>query len=133
MFKQLIVAAFAVIQLICVPAALATPTVQITDVRAELEFACEIMQYDCNDIQPPPIVLAPLFWDYGYWGMYDGYALYIDNQIVPYLDQDLVRSVIAHELTHYLDHVRQGEVLFSDKAHMCATEWNAWRVGNAYV
>jgi hypothetical protein len=133
MFKFLLVAAFAALQLCALPAALARPQVQLMDVRAEFEFACSVMQYDCSDIEIPQIIEAPLFFSYGYLGMYDGYVLYVDNQIVPYMEQVYVRSVIAHELTHYLDHMVVGGSIFESKEAMCATEWNGWRVGNAYV
>lgn len=133
MFKNILVAAFAAIQLITLPVALARPQLPVTDIRDELEFACAVMQYDCTNVELPEVVQTPLFSNWGALGLYDGHTLYLDTEIMPYFDRVLIDSVIAHELTHYLDYVAKGDEILSDKAHMCASEWNAWRVGNAYV
>lgn len=104
------------------------------DPKKPWEFACSTMHYDCSALEKPKVVAEPLF-QQGYFGVFDpAYpdTVFIDSSMGPYLDRVLMESVLAHEYTHYIEY-HLGLIDFYDKPSRCRTEWNGWRVGNAYV
>lgn len=111
----------------------AEPVVKI-DSDKLFDFACKTLEYDCSDIPKPEVVFQPIF-DYGLLGMFDpAYPdrVVVDNRIGPWLNQAYFESIIAHEYTHYIEN-KLGLIDLTDYASRCRTEWNGWRVGNAYV
>jgi hypothetical protein len=104
------------------------------DVQAAFDFACDVLDYDCSKLAPPAVVWEPLFLSMGAFGMYDGDAtVHMDNSVLRFGDEVMIQSVLAHEIVHYLD-VTLGVVVFPfTHESVCVSEFNAWRVGNAYV
>lgn len=90
------------------------------------------MEYDCTDIPKPELEYADLYNTWGALGaFYYEYPdrIFVDGGIGRLLDKTYLESIIAHEIVHYLD-FKQGLI---DPHDPCYTEWNGWRVGNAYV
>lgn len=104
------------------------------DSQAAFDYACELLDYDCSNLSPPEIQWAPIYSSYGALGMYDGSdAIIMDIEVMRFADRVMLQSVLAHEITHYID-VKLGHVAFPfTKESVCKSEFNAWRVGNAYV
>jgi hypothetical protein len=111
----------------------ASHTVNVDPVDA-WDFACKITGTDCSQITPPKVEGFPngegpcqgLTWGaYSYQLYPDTVFLCVDT--LYYADPVFVQSVVAHEMTHYLDVQKDPEM------DSCLTEWNAHRVGNAYV
>lgn len=104
------------------------------DARAAFDFACTVLEYDCTNVPPPKVQWESLYNTYGWLGVYNGTdTIYMDLDIVRLADEVLIQSILAHETAHYLD--VQLAVLappFS-REDVCASEFRAWRVGNAYV
>lgn len=95
-----------------------------------MEFACSVMNYDCNEIPVPEVVVIGLN---GPWGLYQGYDKVYLDPVLSYFHPDLAQAILAHEMTHYLD-VKLGVIQIPfTYDNVCVTEWNAWRVYNAYV
>lgn len=126
------------------PYALAVPAetparvmLQTLDIQDSWQFACKLKQMDCSKIDPPKVAVEPLFQNYGAFGMYSpmegGFfpedTVVLDGQLLPFLQPVYVQAVLAHEMTHYIDHAYKG-LDFTDG---CIVEWNGWRAMNAYV
>lgn len=97
-----------------------------------IAFACSVMSYDCSTVPVPTVVREPIF-QAGYFGLFQperGAVIVLDSQMVPYLDETYRDSIIAHELTHYIDYVLSGGTSLSD---LCKAEANSWRVENAWL
>jgi hypothetical protein len=116
------------------PAALLGAPVLRYDAQAAYDFACDVMQYDCSQTHVPLVeVVGNLYPLYGALGAYNGGdVVYLDGSIGPYLNQQYVQSVLAHEMTHYLD-FKLGTINMGDATQVCVSEANGWRVGNAYL
>lgn len=102
--------------------------------QAAWALACELEQVDCSKIPTPKIVPTELFTNYGAFGAWTPEqpdSILIDNQLVPMLADELIESVLAHEMTHYIDSQVHGLEWMAQ--HGCETEWNGWRAGNAYL
>jgi hypothetical protein len=104
------------------------------DLQGAFEYACSVMQYDCSEVSPPEIMWTDLYHTMGILGGYNGDAhIYMDIGVLRFADPVYTNSVLAHEITHYLD-VQLGEVNFmQDPTALCQSEANGWRVGNAYL
>lgn len=111
----------------------ASPHTVSVDVPDAWNFTCEVLAIDCSNIKPPEVVGAEngegpcngLTWG-GFSPSYPD-KIYLCVSPLYYSKQVFIQSVVAHEMAHYLDNIRNPEI--SD----CDTEWNAHRVGNAYV
>lgn len=128
--KELVIA-LAVASNLALPAAVAMPP-QI-DVAALMRFSCSVMERDCTNIPVPQLREAPLFGQMGALGVFMSWypdTIWIDNTILKYMDRDYVNSIVAHELTHYVDYQIDSAGM---EENLCNTENNGWQVGNAYV
>ena len=101
------------------------------------DFACSVLAYDCSGVAVPKIGYTNLYQSFGYWGVYndaiDENVIWLDIGLAPYLDRNFLTAVLAHETTHYLDKKLHKIADFDSKEGTCETEWNAWRVDNAYL
>jgi len=91
--------------------------------------------YDCAGIAPPRVEWVDLYHTYGAHGLYTGFDfVYMDIAVLRFADPAYIQSVLAHETVHYIDFM-QGRLTAdqADNASACASEFAAWRVGNAYV
>ena len=104
--------------------------VRVINVQEPFDFACSVIKYDCADIPIPTIEVEPIGWAWGMFRHETPNTIYLDEQIVPYFDEVVLQSILAHEMTHYLDFKRG--VYDGTPGTVCATEWNGWRVSNAY-
>jgi hypothetical protein len=133
---HVLVAYAAALSGMCGPSyAIAAPPKVATTINVPelMQFACSVLEYDCSQIDPPKVDFAPLYGQMGaigaYWPGTD--TIYLDNQLLPYMTDEYVRSIAAHEITHYVDErVRGAEEMALDP---CQTENRGWRVGNAYL
>lgn len=128
--KYLLAAGLLLAQLLALPTALSVPAVRSVELQEPLSYACAVLDYDCLEISPPAVVYEPLFWPYGALGLFDPATpglIHIDTQMLPYMDQVYVQAILAHELAHYAEFALTGEL------KRCQTEWNAWRVTNAWL
>lgn len=103
------------------------------DLPALMDFACTVLAYDCSEVPLPEVVFEPLYQTYGAFGGFNpeaGAIIYVDSQMVPYLDEPYIQSIVVHELTHYIDWQLHGSEMIGD---LCAAESRGWRVGNAWL
>lgn len=101
-------------------------------------YSCRVLERDCSHVAPPVIqwhehIYIDQFGNEAY-GVYDGTnVIHMSLSLLRTADPAFVSSVIAHESTHYYD-VQLGVVTLPfTKDSVCASELNAWRVGNVYV
>lgn len=115
----------------------AQPVMPPHDMRAAFDYACATMQYDCEYLPLPQVVWHESLmtaWGTESEGGYNGTdAIHLSYAALRVADYVYIQSVLAHEATHYLD-VQLGVVTLPyTKQNVCESEFNAWRVGNAYV
>jgi hypothetical protein len=104
------------------------------DMQDAFNYACNLMEYDCADLPPPKIVWRELYNTRGIVGGYDGSdSIWMDTVVLRFADPVFTQSILAHEITHYLDVQLGVTVLPYTKQSVCESEMRAWRVGNAYV
>jgi len=104
------------------------------NVRDAWDYACYVTQYDCSVVEPPKVLWQDLYNMYGIVGGYDGSdTIYMDVTYLRAADPVYVQSILAHEITHYLDVQLGYTTLPYTSDNVCLSEFRAWRVGNAYV
>lgn len=104
------------------------------DAQRAFAFACSVLQYDCDSVPQPKVVWDSLFYTVGLFGFYNGDdEIHMDVSMLRIATPEFVDSIIAHEYVHYLD-VQLGVIeLPFTRENVCQSEFNAWRVSNAYV
>lgn len=105
------------------------------DVPAAMDFACDVLEYECAGIPLPAVEHVEGLLDRtGNYGEYNGgAAIQLDASVVRHADEDFVQTTVVHEVTHYLD-VYLG--VYRDahsRTQWCEAERRAWRVDNAYT
>lgn len=104
------------------------------DTQAAFDYACKLNGYDCTNVAVPNVEWADLYNTQGIFGGYTGTdTIYMDSFVLRYADPVFTQSVLAHEITHYLDAQTGLTELPYTLQSVCDSEFRAWRVGNAYV